>query len=358
MKIVILGYQNDMVAPWDPDTVKTGLPGSEECVVYASLELAKRGHEVIVFMDPPKNSIWKTKRPNLPSFLPRSYYNIIRENYDVIICWRSFNYTETIGRCKKVYNWLHDIMLENKNKYICPNFNGSFLLSEYHKSNVESCFQNYCKTIICGNGVVLEQFDKEKFIKKNLYSMGYYSNYGRGLIIILILWDRIKNRYPLAELNICYGRETWGTIDEVTLNKIISLIELHKNNGVIEHGKIGHQELANIMMSNSIWTYPCMNLSETFCITAVKAQLAGCIPVVNSLGALNETVSKEGYIINHTFPVNDNIIEEYFELLVTTISKLEKMSSEELRTKRESFANFASKYSWSNIMDIWLNEIE
>ena len=73
MKIAILGYQNNLVAPWDPDTTKTGLPGSEECVVYASMELAKRGHEVIVFMDPPRNSIWKTKRQNLPCFLPRNY---------------------------------------------------------------------------------------------------------------------------------------------------------------------------------------------------------------------------------------------------------------------------------------------
>lgn len=358
MKIAILGYQNNLVNPWDPDSINSGIPGSEECVIYASLELAKRGHEVVVYMDPPKDSIWKTKRENLPSFLPRSYYNILEDFYDVIICWRTFNYSEIVKRCKKSYNWLHDVMLKHpEGKYACPNFTGSFLLSKFHEKNITSCFDNYCKTIICGNGVVLDQFEKEnKLEKKNLYSMGYYSNYGRGLIVLLLLWERIKNRFPLAELHVCYGRETWKTVSDDILNKIIFLLEKYKNFGVFEHGKVGHLELANIMMNNSIWTYPCINLSETFCITAVKAQLAGCIPVINSIGALDETVKNEGYIMKYEPPVQEDFLDQYFNLLVTAVTEIEKLTFEELKIKRNSFVNFAETFSWENVIDIWEKE--
>lgn len=359
MKIAILGYKNKLVEPWDPDTINLGLPGSEECVVYASQELANRGHKVIVFMDPPQNSIWKSFRENHPTYLDSDVFYEKQDFFDIIICWRNFNYYQVCEKGKKVYNWLHDILPdpENSEKHISPPFNGTLLLSEYHKKTFDNFFMSGCNTVICGNGVLTSQFNNlQKFNKKNKYSMGYFSNYSRGLIVLLLLWDNIKARFPQAELHICYGRETWNTLSEERMKDIITLIEKNKNNGIIEHGKVGHQELANIMMETSIWTYPCINLSETFCITAVKAQLAGCIPVVNKLGALFETVSSLAPSLFHPFPINQKILPEYFSLLVNTIEMIENLPENEILLQRQKYCSFAEKYSWSNIIDIWENE--
>jgi len=57
-----------------------------------------------------------------------------------------------------------------------------------------------------------------------------------------------------------------------------------------EHlGRIGHLDVARQFLSAGVWAYPTAS-SETSCITAMKAQAAGTVPVVIPSGAVDETV--------------------------------------------------------------------
>jgi glycosyltransferase involved in cell wall biosynthesis len=58
---------------------------------------------------------------------------------------------------------------------------------------------------------------------------------------------------------------------------------------VVYHDRVGQDELAKAFLEAKVWTYPTW-FTETFCITAIEAQAAGCIPVTSALAALNETV--------------------------------------------------------------------
>lgn len=343
--IAIIGL-NNAVGFWDPSSVDGGLPGSEECVVYAAQELANRGYKVVVYMNPAKDSIYTSFLAN-PRWLPIGVYvhPSHKPEYDCAILWR--NNGLHIGRlhAKKCYYWAHDIV-NGDPEIPMPPFDGALILSKYSESslNKHRGFSNIPR-VICGNGVVLSHFSKPMSFTNPL-SIGYYSNYARGLEILINSWEYIHGIFPTAVLNICYGRQHWGSMPEAAFKKLCDKIDSlkEKNIGIIEHGKVGHLELAEIMQKTSIWSYSCLDFGETFCITAVKAQLAGNIPVTTRLGALNETVHPNAPHIDKITNVKD--IVTYVQLLVKVMQTIRDAPREIIEKERKVYIEFAKQFSW------------
>ena len=67
-------------------------------------------------------------------------------------------------------------------------------------------------------------------------------------------------------------------------------LALTKTPGIVLHGRVNQAELAEAMLSASVWFYPTW-FSETSCITAMEAQAAGLICVCPPIAALAETTS-------------------------------------------------------------------
>ena len=127
---------------------------------------------------------------------------------------------------------------------------------------------------------------------KKPYSVGYFSSYDRGLECLLDMWPEIKKRVPEATLDVCYG---WHTFSVVHANNPemmqwkYKMMQKLRQDGVTEHGRLSHTELAKLMKSIQVWAYP-TEFTEIHCITALKAQEAGCIPVSTTVAALDETI--------------------------------------------------------------------
>jgi len=351
LNIAILGYKSDLVGTWDPFDTITGLPGSEECAVYASQELAKRGHQVTLYMNPPIDSIWRSPFSN-PRWLPEDTWNIQenQDTYHLVLMWRRFDVDTGRKRGKLVFFWPHDSPHLHYPKF--PNFDGVCVLSEHHRKQL-SIYSGFDQVpyVICGNGIVPEHFSNPMSFT-NPYSMGYFSNYSRGLLTLIMIWPDIRKEFPEVTLSICYGRQTWNTMSQQMLQFLINKIEEYKDMGVIEHGKVGHLELANIMQNTSIFAYPCNTSSETYCITAVKCQAAGCIPVTTRIGALNETIHPDAP--NIPLIENNQDILKYKELLLNTLRRIRDSDPEEIRKERLKYIDFAQKFSWSSCVDKWL----
>lgn len=355
LKIAILGYKVDLIGKWDPFNTIKGLPGSEECAVYSSQELANRGHQVTVYMDPPEKSIWKSPFSN-PRWLPEHLWNASDniESYDLVLMWRRFDVVTGRRRGKIVFFWPHDSSIKPPPNINFPNFDGICILSQHQWNQYNELWPGFNKIpyTICGNGILLEHF-KSPISYNNPHSIGYFSNYARGLIILIILWPDIKNKFPNATLDVYYGRETWNTMPPNLFQFVIQKLGEYKNMGVTEHGKIGHLELAKAMESTSMLAYPCVAMGETFCITVVKAQAAGMIPVTTRIAALNETVHPDAPCIN--LIKNNNDIPVYRDLL---FSAMERVSSTDTKDERLKYINFASKFTWKNCVDKWLHLYE
>jgi glycosyltransferase involved in cell wall biosynthesis len=162
-----------------------------------------------------------------------------------------------------------------------------------------------------------------------------------------MIWPEIRKKFPLAELDIYYGRETYGIMSDKDMAWTVSKIEEYKDLGVRECGRVGHEELAAAMQEISVLLYPCTCYAETFCITVVKCQLAGMIPVVCRTGALEETVHPDAPSLP-PFKRQDDIIK-YLDLAIKTLSKIEDLDND-----RDKYIEFAKKFTWQACTDKWL----
>ena len=199
-------------------------------------------------------------------------------------------------------------------------------------SSVNPPFEKFSR--IFGNGINPEQFEPIQE-RENPYSCIYGSNYGRGLEQLIDLWPIVKHRFPRATLDIYYGWQSgWGMFSAHQEKILRGKIE--RLSGVTEHGQVGHDELNQAYAKASFWTYPCQ-FPETFCITALRAQFAGAIPVVIQGAALHETV-RHGY--RCTRP------DEYLQLLSRALGDAEKITLDERKKMSEFISN---EYTWKVI---------
>lgn len=126
---------------------------------------------------------------------------------------------------------------------------------------------------------------------KRPHSVGYFSAYYRGLECLLNMWPKIRAEVPDATLDVYYGWESWVALEgeDAFYLRMEAKFKEMKDQGVTVHGRVSHEELAKAMEEIQVWAYP-TEFPEIHCITALKAQEAGCYPVVTNVAALAETV--------------------------------------------------------------------
>ncbi len=244
---------------------------------------------------------------------------------------------------KTLYLWPHDAvdaMTLTDDEILV--FDDVLWLSQWQRESWTAKYPAFAKFIhIFGNGIEPSQFQLIS-AKENPYSCIYASNYGRGLDTLLDIWPQIKKNFPQATLDIYYGWKHWGLLSaekEASLKRQIQ--ELHIL-GVQEHGVVGHEELARAFERTSFWTYPCSAV-ETFCITALKAQIAGTVPVICQHSGLTETC-RNGFTCSHS--------KEYLSLLTQAMEQAKNISLE----SRRKLGDFVlQEFTWQKIAHKWKN---
>jgi glycosyltransferase involved in cell wall biosynthesis len=340
--IITPGRRNNCFNGWDPESVKDGVPGSEESVIYIAQELAALGHRVIIAGDPPPGSVH-----SLPSANPQ--YVSASEPFDVqldfAIAWNRPDVRPLRKFSRKVYYWPHGICTHRLSAEEIDAFDGVLWTSEWQRKFWCSFNPGMEKfSDIWSLGIVPEQFAPVQE-RVNPYSCIYGSNYARGLATLLELWPSVKKRFSRATLDIYYGWQHWGALspesEQAIRNKLSSLNHL----GVAEHGRVGHEELNQAYGRASLWTYPCFEC-ETFCITALRAQMAGTVPVVHQWSALNETV-RHGYRCSR--------YADFPALLFKALSEAERITVHE----RKKMGEFILKeFTWKELAIQWNRRFE
>lgn len=259
--IAIFTHKIDCLGTWDPDSIQTGLPGSEEAVVYMAKELADLGYDVMVLGNPPESSKHTAVGTN-PRYLDCDLDK--GEHVDIAIAWRR----PEIGRQLKkrasfVYLWVHDIARTPFIQEDLSFYDDVLWLSQWQREQWTSVSPGFSKfTTIYGNGIVPEQFGPVGE-RENPYSCIYGSNCSRGVEVLLTIWPQIKQQFPRATLEFYYGWPKWGKLPPEKEQYLRKLIEELKSLGVLQHGFVGHEELNRAYEQASFWTYPCL-APETF----------------------------------------------------------------------------------------------
>jgi len=338
---------------WSPKNLAKGIGGSEEAVIYLSRELSRLGWKVTVYGDPQEDAgVYEgvTYEPH--------YKLNPHDSFNILIAWRAVAFFDHPWKAKKMFLWNHDI--QNPNEYTqarLDKMDRIFMLSEWHRQNVPAV-PDY-KFMITGNGINLtdlEALDKEN-IKRNPHRMIYTSSYDRGLEHLLKMWPDIKKEVKDAELHIFYG---WNLFESFYYNNPermawkAKMDKLMEQDGITHHGRVGQGEVLAETFKSGIWAYP-THFGEISCITAMKCQAAGAIPVVCDYAALKETVQFGKKInVDEDDIYTPAIQKEYTKALVEALKDTKWQDG--VRSKMVIWAR--GRFAWSAIARQWDREFK
>ena len=324
---------------WAAPSVLTGIGGSEEAVVYLSKELNKLGYKVTVFCS------CGDMAGEYEGVTYREFFEFNNnDKYDILIGWRNNIFKDKLNARKKIV-WLHDVPSEEMFD-VNDSLDHVVVLSEYHKSLLKNVSED--KILISSNGINLKDFNV--ISERNPYRMIYTSSYDRGLQHLLLLWPDIKKEVPEAELHIFYGWNTYDAMVEKGVRSVDfkqAMIKMMNQEGIFEHGRVGHKQLAKEFAKSGIYSYP-SHFEEISCISAMKAQASGCVPVVFNFAALRETV-KDGVIIDGKGGINNT---EYKEALVALLKDVKRQ--ENIRAK---LISNKEQFGWEKVAKQWAEKL-
>lgn len=145
----------------------------------------------------------------------------------------------------------------------------------------------------------------------------------------------------------------WSYIYSITRNKHLfighwkeKVVEMTKQKGVFDHGRIGHEQLKEEFLKSGIWAYP-TDFTEISCINAMKAQAYGAIPVVTNFAALKETV-KNGIKVDVDIQTQEGQ-KTYINELVKLLNDPKKQ--EEMREPMMKYAR--ENFGWDKVAKKW-----
>lgn len=328
---------------WAAPSVLTGIGGSEEAVVYLSKELNNLGYKVTVYCS---CGVFAGVYGNVEY---KEYFEFNpRDSFNILIAWRHNIFVGDINARRKLI-WLHDVPSPDMVSHdTLDKFDKVIVLSEYHKSLLPEWVPQD-KICVSSNGINIKDFDNVSEIP-NPHRMVYTSSYDRGLINLLLMWDKIRQEVPDVTLHVFYG---WNTYDSMVAKGARSpefkqaMIQTMNKPGIIDHGRIGQKQLAKEVAKSGIYAYPSF-FEEISCISAMRAQCAGAIPVTTDYAALAET-NKYGIKVPGKAGENNELFcEELIKLL-----KDEKRQEE----MRENMVKNKDIFSWERVARQWQKDL-
>jgi glycosyltransferase involved in cell wall biosynthesis len=186
-------------------------------------------------------------------------------------------------------------------------------------------------------------------MKRNPYACIYTSSYDRGLEHLLKLWPDVKKAVPEAELHCFYG---WQLFDKFYSDNPSSMawkakIEKGmKADGVTHHGRVPQPEIEKWYKKCGLWTYP-THFGEINCISAMKAQCWGTVPIVVDYAALKTTVKWGKKVEGDIYEPETQ--EKYKQVLIEALKNHDWQ--EEVR--KEMMPKAKELFSWEKVAVAW-----
>lgn len=206
---------------------------------------------------------------------------------------------EMIGEPRKKILWLQDAYYSDLNPEVAGKYEKVVCVSHWHKDHiVKHNGLNPDQIEVAYNFIRPEMFARRDQIKRKPFHMVYASSPDRGLVYLLHLWPRIRERMPEATLSVYYGWRGCAKLgtgvgtnpDWIARHEGMrkQFEEVRFQPGVSYYSMQPHQVVINDLMSASVWPYP-VNFEETCCTLAIEARAAGAVPVTCTTAALRET---------------------------------------------------------------------
>lgn len=205
------------------------------------------------------------------------------------------------------------------------------------------------KVRVIENGLDPLEFVDVPGEKKN--RVVYASSPMRGLEILLDVWPAILERVADAELHIYYGFDDWtklgGGLKAHNLEEMVKQMSFpHGESSVRYHGRVSPSEMVKAFYASKVLAYPSI-YPETYCLTALEAQAAGCVPVTSMLGNLP-------YVVFAGEQIDGDINDDWKVAFAESVVRL--LQDETLRLEKAGRARAeALKCTWDLAAETWAN---
>lgn len=328
---------------WGPWSLKEGIGGSEEAIIRLAPKLQALGYKVVVFAKP-------GNRTGLDEHgvMWQNYWDCnLEDEFDIFVAWRApFIFDKKI-KARKKYLWLHDVMEEGEfTPERIANFDKCILLSKYHRSLFPMIPDE--KVLMSGNGIDPEEFESVE-VERDPHKILYASSHVRGLAYLYEIWPEVKKAVPDATLDVYYGRESYDAVHKGNPERMKwmdgMIAKAKELEGVIDHGKASQAAIVEQGFRSGLWAYPCP-FPEIYCITAIKSQASGAVPVASNFAALDETIQfghKQAF-----GEFDDSDLQKYKDSLIWWLQHPEEQEKE-----RPKMMAWARTISWANVAKGW-----
>jgi glycosyltransferase involved in cell wall biosynthesis len=212
---------------------------------------------------------------------------------------------------------------------------GLFWLSEWQRDQwIAACPAiAQLPSAIVGHGIDPKQFGRVKE-RINPYSCVYVGSYARGLQPLLDYWPVIKVLFPKATLDLCGG---WTPDVSAKLRaELTDSIRQLEAYGVRECVALSQSDIDATLSAASFWIYPC-TYDEPFCPVALRAQMAGAVPLVIHRAALKETV-RHGYVAPD--------MSNFLPMIIVALEEVEAIPHSQRENQRKFILE---RYTWPHI---------
>lgn len=313
--------------------------GSEEAVIYLSQALTKQGYRVTVYAEPGAEE----GLHNGVMYLPHYKFNP-KDTFHILVSWRAIGFFDQKLEAKKKYVWCHDVLnqLDHTSERL-DKLNKVIVLSQAHRETIPQVPDD--KILVSSNGFY-EHTDSPS--TNHPHEIIWTSSYDRGLQHLLDIWPDVIKAVPDAKLHVFYGWKLFKQFYADNPERMEWLKEIEvklKQPGITHHGRVSQTELESWIKGCGIWAYP-TDFYEINCISAIKAQAFGAIPVCMNYAALKETVQ---YGVKIEGDIYDKETKDnYKEALIKTLQSDQK--------RDEMMAWAREKYSWDAIAKQWSKE--
>lgn len=311
-------------------TDRIGVGGAE----YALLTLAEAwhnaGHDVTLYNNPLSRGGSPFKQYPIDTFLPL-------ENRDILIIFRSPNKRIKNAVGKKIWFSCDQYTIGDFAKF-STQVDEIVTISPHHAKYFKEVYGIEHTTTI---DLPVRTWEYEEKIEKVKNRLIFCSVPDRGLALLARAYPEIKSQIPDLSLTITSDYRLWGTGfagNESFIRQFMG------QEGVRFLGAIPRCELVREQKLAQIQAYPCI-YEELFCYSVAECQVAGALPIVSDVGAL-ETTNMGIHITGD--PRSDIWRKVFVESIVQTLQ--DKDLSDRQREVQEKAI---SRFSLTKILGEW-----
>ncbi len=345
----IVYYTGETSEYWSPNSLKTGLGGSQTAVIYLSKIWKSLGYEVTVYSNIGQHE---------GIYEGITYYDYKKFNpqdkYNILILWREPSFVDMNLSASLLILDLHDTpQQEEYTQNRLDKIDRIFVKSEFQRNLLPLIPEE--KFVIIPNGADVK-FASTNHVNRDPKKLIYASSYYRGLEYMLTYgWPILKKELPDITLDIYYG---WDLFNAVYSNDIekqkwkAKMIDLMNQPGITEYGRVGIETLIEANHKANILYYGCTML-EIDCITVRQAAMAGCIPFTTNWAALSE---KDYSIKVDGNPFDQNTQQKLAYTIIDFIknNNLPQIyNQKDKNSLRNVFIKSAMQESWDIIAKKW-----